>query len=70
MYIGLDIGGTKCAVTLADLGGTILKKIRFDTAATAAEISSAARPPSPYIRHTAAGSKSSTDSNCSRRPTI
>lgn len=36
MYIGLDIGGTKCAVTLADLGGNIQKKIRFDTT-TAAE---------------------------------
>lgn len=36
MYIGLDIGGTKCAVTLADLEGNIQKKIRFDTT-TAAE---------------------------------
>ncbi len=31
MYIGVDIGGTKCAVTLADEACNILKKIRFDT---------------------------------------
>ena len=31
MYIGLEIGGTKCAVTLADTKGNILKKIRFAT---------------------------------------
>ena len=36
MYIGFDIGGTKCAVTLADTAGNIQKKIRFDTT-TAAE---------------------------------
>lgn len=30
-YLGLDIGGTKCAVVLGDEQGTVLKKIRFDT---------------------------------------
>ena len=30
-YIGIDIGGTKCAVVAADESGKILKKIRFDT---------------------------------------
>ena len=32
-WIGLDIGGTKCAVLLAEVGGgiRILDKIRFDT---------------------------------------
>ncbi len=31
MYIGIDIGGTKCAVTLGDLQCNIHKKIKFDT---------------------------------------
>ncbi len=31
MYIGIDIGGTKCAVTKADEEGIILEKIRFET---------------------------------------
>lgn len=31
MYIGADIGGTKCAVTLGDAKGNIKEKIRFDT---------------------------------------
>lgn len=30
-YIGIDIGGTKCAVVRADENGTILEKTRFDT---------------------------------------
>lgn len=30
-YIGVDIGGTKCAVVRADENGKILEKIRFDT---------------------------------------
>ena len=30
-YIGVDIGGTKCAVVRADENGNILEKIRFDT---------------------------------------
>ncbi len=30
-YIGVDIGGTKCAVVLGNDKGEILKKIRFDT---------------------------------------
>ncbi len=30
-YIGIDIGGTKCAVVLGDEEGTIQKKIRFET---------------------------------------
>ena len=30
-YIGVDIGGTKCAVVRADEGGKILEKVRFDT---------------------------------------
>ncbi len=30
-YIGVDIGGTKCAVVRADESGKILEKIRFDT---------------------------------------
>ncbi len=46
MYIGIDIGGTKCAVVLADASGTILKKTRFDTKskdATLTEIVTAAK---------------------------
>lgn len=31
MYIGIDIGGTKCAVTRAQTPRTVEKKIRFDT---------------------------------------
>lgn len=31
MLIGVDIGGTKCAVTLGDREGRVLKKIRFAT---------------------------------------
>ena len=31
MYIGIDIGGTKCAVILGDENLNIIKKIRFDT---------------------------------------
>lgn len=31
MFIGIDIGGTKCAVTLGEKGGDIKEKIRFDT---------------------------------------
>ncbi len=31
MYIGIDIGGTKCALCLADSDGQIRKKIRFQT---------------------------------------
>ena len=31
MYIGVDIGGTKCAVVSGDENGNILDKIRFDT---------------------------------------
>jgi len=30
-YIGVDIGGTKCAVVKADKSGVIIEKIRFDT---------------------------------------
>lgn len=30
-YIGIDIGGTKCAVVLGDENGKVLKKIRFAT---------------------------------------
>ena len=33
MYIGIDIGGTKCAVTYGDGGGNIKEKIKFDTTA-------------------------------------
>ena len=32
MYIGIDIGGTKCAVVLGDANGRISKKIKFATA--------------------------------------
>jgi glucokinase len=31
MFIGVDIGGTKCAVTLGDEQGNIIKKERFLT---------------------------------------
>ncbi len=31
-YTGVDIGGTKCAIILADQDGTILNKIKFPTA--------------------------------------
>ncbi len=30
-FLGLDIGGTKCAAVLGDKDGNILEKIRFDT---------------------------------------
>lgn len=30
-YVGIDIGGTKCAVVRADEGGKVVEKIRFDT---------------------------------------
>lgn len=30
-YVGIDIGGTKCAVVLADENADILKKVSFDT---------------------------------------
>ena len=30
-YIGVDIGGTKCAVVRADENGKILEKVKFDT---------------------------------------
>lgn len=32
MYLGFDIGGTKCAVILADENGATLEKVRFETA--------------------------------------
>ena len=31
MYLGIDIGGTKCAVVLGNEKGEILKKVRFET---------------------------------------
>ncbi len=31
MYLGIDIGGTKCALVLGDEKGNIVKKIRFET---------------------------------------
>jgi len=31
-YIGIDIGGTKCAVVLGDIDGRILEKVKFPTA--------------------------------------
>jgi len=31
MYLGIDIGGTKCAVILGDDEGNIVKKVRFET---------------------------------------
>lgn len=31
MFIGIDIGGTKCAVSLGEKGGEIKEKIRFET---------------------------------------
>ena len=31
MYIGIDIGGTKCAVVYADDSGAVVKKIKFPT---------------------------------------
>ncbi len=31
MYLGVDIGGTKCAVVLGDEKGEIVKKVRFET---------------------------------------
>ena len=58
-YLGVDIGGTKCAVVRGDSEGHILEKTRFDTrdcAATVARIldtaaamaeSTAALPPLP-----------------------
>ena len=30
-YIGVDIGGTKCAVALGDADGNVLRKVRFAT---------------------------------------
>ncbi len=46
MYVGVDIGGTKCAVTLADKSGAILQKLKFDTTSkdkTLKDISDAVR---------------------------
>lgn len=31
MYLGIDIGGTKCAVVLGDENANIIRKVRFDT---------------------------------------
>ncbi len=31
MYLGIDIGGTKCAVVLGDENANIIKKVRFET---------------------------------------
>jgi glucokinase len=31
MFLGIDIGGTKCAVTLGDENGLVLRKERFLT---------------------------------------
>jgi len=31
MYIGIDIGGTKCAVTYGDIDGNIKEKIKYET---------------------------------------
>ncbi len=31
MYLGIDIGGTKCALVLGDEEGNIVKKVRFET---------------------------------------
>lgn len=31
-YLGIDIGGTKCALVLGDQSGAVLHKVRFDTA--------------------------------------
>lgn len=31
MYVGIDIGGTKCAVVFGDAEGRIVKKIKFET---------------------------------------
>ena len=46
MLIGIDIGGTKCAFTLGDRQGNVLKKIRFattDCEQTVAEILKSAK---------------------------
>ncbi|MBE6615094.1 MAG: ROK family protein [Ruminococcaceae bacterium] len=32
MYLGIDIGGTKCALVLGKKDGTIVRKVKFDTA--------------------------------------
>ena len=29
MFLGIDIGGTKCALTLGDKDGNVIKKERF-----------------------------------------
>ena len=31
MYLGIDIGGTKCALVLGDESGEVLQKVRFET---------------------------------------
>lgn len=31
IYLGIDIGGTKCALVLGDESGAVLQKVRFDT---------------------------------------
>ena len=31
VYLGIDIGGTKCALVLGDKDGAVLQKVRFDT---------------------------------------
>ena len=32
VYLGIDIGGTKCALVLGDAQGEVLQKVRFETA--------------------------------------
>lgn len=32
LYLGIDIGGTKCALVLGDAQGEVLQKVRFETA--------------------------------------
>ena len=46
VYLGIDIGGTKCALVLGDKDGAVLHKVRFETAdrdATLARIMRAAK---------------------------
>ena len=46
VYLGIDIGGTKCALVLGDESGEVLHKVRFETAdkdATLARIMQAAK---------------------------
>ena len=62
-YIGIDIGGTKCAVLLGDETGEILKEVRFPTEG-AEETVSRILDEAEIMKRTAAGSAVSVGISC------